>query len=342
MDLTRLNSSLSAFSAVLQSKFTKYPKVKIGRFVTSADELTYLMNSIPDQSAVFNDWYRFSHNSTGVFPGLPDELDTWSYDEATGLIHNNTNSTSFIGVVSSKTYSDYTLDVALSSNANDDDLIGLVLAFDRDATTGKEYTLTAVRSPGGNQPLWGLCYNYNQASAGGSKDLVNGSATVKYGNGADGALSVTDAGYLTNTPEVAWSAFAGTRIYAQRVGDVITAKTSLLTDANTLLDSTLLTLDLSSDPVLARFMGASAYGFCASSQANSTWSVNRFTASADVIFNIITGQVYEKVGDAWEVSSAYTLADLGTNTVLVCMETGRSFFIQDANNIVDLGSTLLK
>jgi hypothetical protein len=315
--------------------------LKVGRFVGSAAELAQEQASAPSQATVFNSWYRFSHNASGTFPAVAAETTSWAYNSSTNQIYDTLNSTTAIGVVSNESYADYLLDVSIRSTDSDDDLIGIVLAWYKDPTTGQEYTLSATRTPGGLGPLWGVVYNLNQGATYGQKTVADGSATVNWGNGASGTLSAANSGYVTNTSTTGWSGQATqygtdghTRIVAQRTGNTITVKTSLFSAPDTILSSTLLTIDLTADPLLTKFMGSAPYGFVADSQANSYWTVNQFTNTQDTIFDMSTGLAWQNVGGTWSQTTNITWASLGTNVFLVNPDTGKTFFVKDQNNVV--------
>ena len=96
---------------------------------------------------VFNNWKRISHAGSGTFPALPAELTGWTYDPVNDKVTSTINSNSLIGLVSPYSFSEYTFDVVLSSNVDDDDGIGLILAFKR--VDGKEHTLVVQIQTGG-------------------------------------------------------------------------------------------------------------------------------------------------------------------------------------------------
>lgn len=351
-DLTKIAAAMSSLTNWARSGFSNHNvrllalennggKTLVGRFVSSDTEQTNTMNAAPDQATVFNNWYRFSHDGSGVFPAIPAETSAWAYDTPSASIHNTTNSTSYIGVVSSEKYDEYILDVAIRSTSTDDDMIGILLAWYKDPDTGKEYTLEATRTPGGNGPLWAIRYNTGQGTGNGEKNIQDGSASVKWGNGASGSLSAAAAGYVSNTATTGWSGQATTygtdghiRVYIQRNGDIITASTSDWAAADTLIPASQLTVDLTSDPVLAKFRGPSQYGFSAFSQQDSYWKVNQFTNPQDVIYNLATRKVYENVAGTWQETTAETIDDLGNNVLLVNPDTGKVFYLNDKDNIL--------
>lgn len=322
--------------------------VKVGRFVGSAAELAAEQAAVPSQATVFSSWARFSHNATLTFPAVASETTAWAYNSTTGQIYDTVNSTTLIGVVSPEKYSDYVLDVSVRSTDSDDDVIGILLAWYKDPTTGYEYTLTALRSPGGGNPLWGVVYNCAQGTPGGQKTVKDGSATVNWGNGASGALSATAAGFVTNTSTTGWSGQATqygtdghTRILAVRNGNTITLTTSNFSAPDTMLSSTQLVIDLTSDPVLAKFQGASSYGFVSYSQANAYWAVNQFTNTQDTIFNLATGVAYQNLNGVWSTTTAVSWSNIPANCFLVNPDTGKIFFVKDQNNVLEFNAPQL-
>lgn len=210
--------------------------------------------SFPTFLEVFNNWYRFSHGNTDTYPFNPAELSTWVYNAGTDRISNTTNSASFIGVVSNDTYGDYEFEAYVSSNNADDDYIGLCLAYYKDPVTGKEHTLNLLRVLGSqNTPDYDCMYSYN--------------------------FSQRD-NYLFRTAgsrkQIGWSTAGESRLYAKRTGNLILCRIyafSALDATQALVDE--YTIDLASDPRFAVFLGEARYGYCALSQANSTWRVTK-------------------------------------------------------------------
>lgn len=358
-DLTKITAALTGLTNWARAGFSNHnvritnlennsANLLVGRFVSSQAEQDATMNAAPNQQTVFNSWYRFSHDSTGVQPANTGELSAWAYDSGSGAISNTTNSVTFIGVVSQESYDEYILDVKIRSTNTDDDMIGLLLAWYKDPATGKEYTLSALRSPGGGSWLYAVVYNAFQGALGSMRTVQDGSASVKWGNGQPGTLSATAAGYVTNTTTTGWSGQATTygtdghiRLYVKRAGDIITVQTSDWADPDTLIPSSLLTIDLTSSPDLAKFRGPAPYGFVADSQQNSLWSVSQFTNPQDVIYNLATGNVYENVNGTWTLTTAESVAGLGTDVLLVNPDTNKAFFMKDPTNITVFSTTKL-
>lgn len=104
---------------------------------------------------VLDQWYRFSHSTTGVYPADASETTSWTYNSATDQIEATINSATVIGFVSPDRYEDYNFEVVVNSSGADDDEIGIVLAFAE--IDGVEYMLTAGRNTGAldhNDSTW--------------------------------------------------------------------------------------------------------------------------------------------------------------------------------------------
>lgn len=314
----------------LQTELDKRVEFHFGSFVTNSTELQNAQNETPDQSQIFASWLRISNGTNGVFPSNSNELSAWTYDSAAGLIKNTTNSVTFVGVVSEKSYDNYKLLVRLASNSNDDDYIGIIIAFDKDAD-GREYTLTCGRSPGGMSPLWGWSYNYGQGATYGAFN-TGGNGLVTWGNNADGKLTGPQAGYVSNSP--GWGnmgAFQGTDgsvlVQVERIGDIITIMTSQWSTPSVLDPNTKMTIDLSTNALLQRFRGPRRYGFGAQSQQNSTWKTLEFTNPKDAILDLATSKAYTYNGSSWVVNSQVPV-NYKPGSVLVNQSTGKVILAQ--------------
>lgn len=117
------------------------------RKASTAADVTRMKSDQLLMADVFNNWKRISHAGSGTFPAIPAELTGWTYDPVTDKVASTINSNGLIGLVSPYSYSEYTFDVVLSSTADDDDGIGLILAFKR--VDGKEHTLCVMLHTGG-------------------------------------------------------------------------------------------------------------------------------------------------------------------------------------------------
>lgn len=133
------NVSMSYKPTALLTEFRKAP---------SDAEITRMKSNVQLMSDVFVNWKRVSHGTNGLFPSMPSELTSWTYNPATDKIACSINSASMLGLISPYSFDEYTFDVVLSSTNNDDDSMGLVLAFK--SVNGIEHTLIAQVTPGGH------------------------------------------------------------------------------------------------------------------------------------------------------------------------------------------------
>jgi hypothetical protein len=121
------------------------------RMAADDTAIANLKSSTVSFDTVYNKWSRFSHGTNGLFPSVPAELDGWSYDSATDSIASTINSVSVIGIVSQDRFDSYEFETIMKSNNNDDDGIGMVLAFKK--VGDKEHTVTVMVSGGGMNAL---------------------------------------------------------------------------------------------------------------------------------------------------------------------------------------------
>lgn len=234
-----------------------------------------ISKDIPSQEDIFNQWYRYSHNNTNTFPANTAELQGWEYLTASNTFRTNINSTTIIGMVSPDAYAKYTYEVQVRSTNGDDDAGGLLIAWYRDPVTGKENTLSAVRSPGGAGFTWCVVYNYSQSD---QWVVADKTRFIKWGNGNYGQTAAI-AGYVTDQTSGGWDDFAaqGTHIKIERDGDKIICHT---TDMNQLsyVDSAAILVDLTKDNRLAKFIGPSSFGIVAASQSQTSFKIKMLNA----------------------------------------------------------------
>lgn len=209
--------------------------------------------TFPTFKDTFDSWYRFSHGNQDRYPFTASELLEWEYLPATDSIRNTTNSNTFIGFVSNDEFGDYEFDVEMSSTNADDDMVGLVLAYYKHPVTGKENTLSVLRNLGSQN---------------------TGDHTVRYfiNYAQNDQVLLKQAGSRT---QIGWNTAGVTRVKAKRVGNKITVTVYgfTLVDGGAVTDEYV--IDLGSHPKMAVFAGKSKYGYCAHSQAASTWLVRK-------------------------------------------------------------------
>jgi hypothetical protein len=302
--------------------------------VTGSTELTNAKSTAIDFSKVFSTWYRFSHFDpsgtytdstgaviTGAALGEQEKL-AWTYDSVNNKVVCTVNSQTYIGFISNEKYLSYTHEATLSSIDGDDDMIGVIIAFVKD-NSGNEYTLSAVRTPNltnqthvavqGTCYHWALAYNYDKPD----QKLL-------------GTIAVP--GDTTG----GWSSFpTGTRIRVIRNGDSITISTAAM-NSTAILDSTKISINLTSDPLLAKFRGECAYGYSCLSQNASTFSDIYFAGGLQDIYDVSNNQVWVKSSSGtWSINTSKTISgEIGIGKFAFNETTGKLYYIKGENNII--------
>jgi len=297
--------------------------LKMAYICETEDEVAQAKSYSPDMQVIFNTWSRFSHNNTANQPANEAEMTAWAYNANTGYIYNTTNSSTFIGVISTDTYSDYTHEVTLTSTDGDDDCIGIILAYNVDSN-GVQHTLSLLRSPGGapfttiaKNQFCAIIYDHNKST---EWVVASSSANAFMGSGATQANGGTTLG---------WGSLPGCRVKAVRAGNKITVQSSQITDTTFTYDSKLnMTVDLTSDSRLQQFMGYSPIGYCAISQKNSYWKDIVFTDPTGYVFNLNTGKIEKFNGTSWVTQSGNINSIIGVGRYAFNPLTKKLFYIQ--------------
>lgn len=192
--------------------------------------------------------YRFSHDSTGVFPAVPSELAEWGHDTVNDQLTYSINSTSLVGVVTEQAGTHYSFKTRVHS---DDASTGLPLyviaAFVVDAQ-GVEQTISIyvdVPENGETSGEWGVLINARQI---GGQTLANARAI-------DGPFS--------------WDDITGREVTVTRSGNLLTITGDVIgVDPGTPFTYS---VDLSSDVRLAPFLGNTQFGYGVFNQALGKW-----------------------------------------------------------------------
>ena len=291
-----------------------------GYAVSTTADLNTCKNFSPSFSDVFNKWKKFSHFN-GNNDAKPSEMTAWTYDSSTDTITQPLNTESYVGFISPKSYSSYDITVRCYSTGADDDSIGLVAAFAKD-TSGREHTLSFIRSPGGTSAKWVAILDYCQfsltATGYNQKIIVDKSS----------ASTVPASTANWNTESIG----TGTVINMVRNGNVISAKCSQF-NSSTLDDSTLITLDLDElseeNPTLNLFKGSSPWGYSNFSQPYSKYENISVTDPDGMIFDVSNNQVlqYNSSTKSWDVISGKSPVDeIGAGRLSYNSITGKLFF----------------
>lgn len=290
-----------------------------GMVVLNTNDLNKCKNNAPTFEEVFNTWTKFSHLN-GVDNAVSSELSAWTYDSTKDTIVQPQNTTSYCGFVSPNTYSSYDITVRLYSTGSDDDTIGLVAAFATDSS-GKQHTLSFLRSPGGTSAKW-VCKvdyctfamtqtSYNQITLADKSNTINLSSTSSWNTSTIGI---------------------GTVVNMKRDGNVFTAKCSQF-NSLTLDDNTTITIDLdelsSTYPVLNNFKGSASWGYSTFSQPNSMYENISVTDPNGYIFDLTTNKVlqYNSSTSSWEALPELTPTTvIGAGQLSYNKVTGKLFY----------------
>lgn len=242
-------------------------------------------NPPPTRQEVFDTWTRISHDNSGVYPANSSDLTAFSYNATEDRIECLANIGRLTGFVSPESYGKYTFSSTVTSTDGDDDTIGLLFGFYKDPDTGKEHTLTALRSQGGtlgggSYQIW---YNHLQSD---EQLLFNGNSLVtEEPDGTDGLHAGTG-----------WSGIK-TRIKIVRDGNSFTIQTSQnslsdLTDAD-LDPTTTVNINLNDYTFGTLFAESSSYGYVNHSQGSATWTNITFLPEETAEYGDFSNSIFD-------------------------------------------------
>lgn len=294
-----------------------------GMVVLSDEDLNLCKNSSPSFEEVFNNWKKFSHLN-GVDNAKPTEMDDWQYNAELDTIVMPTNTESYCGYISPKSYSSYDIQIRLYSDQIDDDVIGLVAAFGVDSA-GKEHTLSFLRTPWNNSGIYKWVCKVDHC-------------TYDIGNSEYNQILLADKTSAITIPADAsagWSTATigtGTIINMTRNGNVITAKCSQF-NSSVLDENTLITIDLdelsSKYPVLNIFKGSAPWGYSTFSQPNSMYENILVTDPDGYIFDVKNNAVlqYDSKSKSWAVVKELDIFNIiGAGRLSYNKVTGKLFY----------------
>lgn len=215
----------------------------------------------PTRQQIFDTWGRFSHDSSGNYPAVASDLNAFTYNSSLDRIECTANLARLTGFYSPSSYSQYDFGVTVTASGSDNDTIGALIGFYKDPDTGKEHSLSVLRSmqgtlSGGGYQIW---YNHLQADA----ELIFDGNSLAPGLAGD------------------WQGNKS-RIKVNRdVGDVFTVSVSQFTTSATHTDADLdpateYTFKLSDYSWGNVFAGSSPYGYCNHSQGGAAWEDTEF------------------------------------------------------------------
>jgi hypothetical protein len=272
---------------------------KLPRDGTAADT-THLISFMETFKRVFESWKRVSRTASTTYnltgdpysdEAMPEEMNSWTFDEVNNRISSTINSVSLVGFISPEKFDEYTLETVLRSTSMDDDYIGLSIAHVQDAK-GRWHDLSVLRVGMGSAPM--IIAKDFQVNPTWVQNVYGG---LKWPDGtvATGPRGVSNTG-------VGWGTFpAGCKLKVTRARDIITIETSQLGESG-YLTSAKTVVDLNSHPELAIFKGPQRFGYLCQSQPQATW------------------EVLQRPGDAKTYSQVYN--DVRANLSAQAFETG--------------------
>ena len=325
-----------------------------GYAVETEEDLALCKNFRPSFKEIFDTWYQFSHKEgadhAGTYGSNGDYY--WVYDEQNERIRETINSKTYTGYVSPRSYSNYDVTVRCFSTNSDDDTIGLVAAFAKDAN-GKEHTLSFLRTPGGTATgngKWFAVLDYSQFAIGNNSDI------------GQVVLAVKEYSFPSGTPKKGWNYYdstatppidlrPGTIINMVRSGNVFTAKCSQF--GSSIIDpNSTITIDLDqlseTYPTLSLFKGSASWGYSCMSQMDSQYENISVTDPSALIFDILNNQVwsYDPLHDnedgtlgAWRVIPGSPINMMGIGRFNYNSITDKLFF-NDGKKITRIASKL--
>jgi len=270
---------------------------------------------------VFNTWPRFSN--ANWYPTQADipagsEALSWAWDEASGSPKSTVNSATYLGLVSKEKVENFVLESTFSSSANDDDVIGYIVAA---RYTDKLETLSLLVNPGGWAAYKGMALVYNYQLPGTKTLAMNDQLTQWAANGGLGYWPGKDirVGMVRRGANLAF--------YATDWGDPNGPRKAEFQ------------FDMNSDPILAGLLGAQSYGYSMISQANSIFKNVRFVGGVlyDVVVDVQANAVYRYNGTAWVVVPGLKPASIyGTRRKMISQDTLQEFYINADGTITKL------
>lgn len=335
LDTYRLYSSAPIIGSAIRA-YQNQPAIQAYVYDTTAEVNTFKSTHIPPApSAVFNTWDRTSA-STEYFPGgvgATGDAAAWTFATNPDRIVQPNNTAAWASFISPTSYDNYEFETTLGSTNGDDDVIGMTAAFARVGGT-TNLQLIVARTAGG----WPQQQGTATAQAHNFAFNVDG-ATLPAGDkpkleakliGANRSNAAVPAG-------PGWSGIF-TRIRVVRRGNTITAYCSdWSTDrANVpILESSIITLDMTTIPALAPLLNSAPYGYTTISQAQATYYDTTFSGGLDTgrVVDLQTNTVwkYNFGSSTWVTAPIAPHEELGYVRTVSNPDTGETYFVtQDA------------
>jgi hypothetical protein len=224
----------------------------ITKYFAKFEQECWRAQPIKTQYSYFTEFAAFNGGSF-YRTVMDDPEQNWQYNVSMDQIESRINSTLPIGLVSPDRVTRHNLSAIVGSRNNDDDWVGLVIAFNRDNNTNR--SIVARRAVHTTHPdaTWELVL------------IVNNSTTVLW-NGSLNISSTNPNG--NNVP--GWSSSDGVLISVRRNRNIVYLATGQF-DRTTIDSTTETTIDLLSfnNPDIEYLINEASYGFYTHSQSNS-------------------------------------------------------------------------
>lgn len=266
----------------------RMPEIE-GYFFDSDNEINSLMSSYvtPSMQEIYTTWTRFG-NFNEIYPegsSYYNDSSRWDYQNNAPITTIDTASP--IGFISKSTYMYYTLEVNIASTDSDDDIMGVVLAFNH--TQDK------------NQMLVAACVGHTVEQP--PLPLIRNNFGILYIDGETIKILRTSPVNLDGSTGY-WNLQSPVRIYVERTGSKFRVKASNFTKT-IFNENTTLELDIENyaddNWGLSWALSPSPYGLFAWSQPAATFNTLVLSGAEDIktMYSIESGKLVTFAGGNW-------------------------------------------
>lgn len=305
-----------------------------GYVVDTTEDLNKCKNDTISVGSVLNTWKRFSILD-GTSNARPAEIEAWT--SSSNALTQPLDSESFVGVISPRAFSDYEVIIKCTSTGSDDATIGIVAAYAKDSS-GKEHTLSFLRTPGGSsssaKPKWAAVLDFN-----GTFESVAYNQAIIVDQSSTTTIPASTTNWNNPTIE------EGTTIKVRRTGNTFTAYCSQF-GSTTVDNSTVITINLDTYsvqyPLLKLFYGSAQWGYAAFSQPNTKFTNILVTDPNYRIYDLTTNSVLEfsSSSEAWAVVPNRTpMSEVGIGRFSYNKTTNKLFY-NNGTEILEVSKSL--
>lgn len=278
----------------------------------------------PTIEEIFNSWGRFDGAQffEGTDPNKSSNAAAWQLLQNPDRVLMPLNVSPANGFISPDTFENYSLEATLTSESDDNDTNGLIVAFEREGETN--HVLALAVSKAGSTPTSGYGLIYFQNDSGFSDTQSTILAQPNFGLNLEGGWNGSQI-----------------RLKIVRNRNIIKCYATQFDQTDTYIQSSEIVFDLSTNSNTQRFMGPSPYGYMTFSQPDSAYVDIVFGGGADntVIYDAENNQVWNwnEVSETWDLDSTTAHGVLGFPRLVTNPNTTERFKLQDAGIIQYLG-----